>query len=525
VVDPLPASSQRPDPAVTDDHIRTSAGWDSGLDVFFDDKRVWSFSPLHYREQWDGSRLVPWPPPLKPFLDGRCRVRLQEHGGGSILLDQDHYFGAGRSRVRVADANGHPLAVDKWGLLNQPFEAQDASLAGPMLDETAKLIEALRVDVGLSAFLAFGTLLGAVRDGHLIGHDNDVDVAYLSDHHHPVDVIREIFRVARALRERGWRVLTRSGGFVTVLVKQDDGTLRNIDVYACFELDGYLYATDSVRARIPTSAIHPLGTITLEGRPFPAPAQPEQLLAAGYGEGWKVPDPSFRYELAPEVSRRFLGWLGPPDPKHIAHWRQFYGPGGDGSLPTHPSAFAYWVAEREAGPGLVVDVGAGNGRDALWFAEQGRQVIGFDYTNVALARARKRRPEHVAAQFVVLNLYDLRHALLWGARLARRSEPRIIYARMVIDALEDDGRQNFWRLAQMALRGGGRLYLEFRTDEDAAAFHEFGDHWRHYLRPESVIAEIESRGGAIVHEERGHGRAIFRGEDPHVCRLVVTWKQ
>ena len=61
----------------------------------------------------------------------------------------------------------------------------------------------LRDKAGVPAFICYGTLLGAVRNGKLIGHDNDIDIAYVSEHPHPVDVVREGYRVERVLRDDG----------------------------------------------------------------------------------------------------------------------------------------------------------------------------------------------------------------------------------------------------------------------------------------------------------------------------------
>lgn len=92
-------------------------------------------------------------------------------------------------------------------------------------------------------------------------------------------------------------------------------------------------------------------------------------------------------------------------------------------------------------------------------------------------------------------------------------------------ALEDEGRHHLWRLARMALRAGGRLYLEFRTGKDAKAEHAFGEHFRRFLNPDTVVDEIESSGGHIEHREEGHGYAVYKNEDPHVCRLVARWQK
>jgi SAM-dependent methyltransferase len=50
-----------------------------------------------------------------------------------------------------------------------------------------------------------------------------------------------------------------------------------------------------------------------------------------------------------------------------------------------------WVAEELAGaePGRALDLACGEGRNALWLAEQGWQVTAVDFSAVAIARARE----------------------------------------------------------------------------------------------------------------------------------------
>lgn len=132
--------------------------------------------------------------------------------------------------------------------------------------------------------------------------------------------------------------------------------------------------------------------------------------------------------------------------------------------------------------------------------------------------------EGLPARFKTLNLYDARQVLGIGGELAHRDEAPVLYGRFLIHALQDAGRKNLWRIARMALRRGGRFYLEFRTGLDADAEHEFGEHFRRYLEPDAVVAEIEEAGGRVEYCEAGHGFAVYKHEDPHVCRLVATWR-
>jgi SAM-dependent methyltransferase len=274
-----------------------------------------------------------------------------------------------------------------------------------------------------------------------------------------------------------------------------------------------------------TEMVLPLGKVELHGRTITAPADPEALLEILYGPRWRVPDPSFKFEPPRWVWRRLDGWLRNNNGNHD-HWWPFYFGQSQETVPAWPSPFAQWVHDRESQAAAIVDIGAGTGRDALWFARQGHDVLGLDYIPAATERAGKQADaEGLPARFRTLNLYDVRQVLALGADLAHRDEPPVLYGRFLIHALQDAGRHNLWRIASMSLRRGGRFYLEFRTGLDAHAEHEFGEHFRRYLEPEAVIAEIEASGGRIEYHEAGHGLAVYKHEDPHVCRLVATWKR
>lgn len=52
-------------------------------------------------------------------------------------------------------------------------------------------------------------MLGAVRDGDYIGHDNDFDAIYISAHQSPQAVKDEFIEICRYLLDRGYSVEAR----------------------------------------------------------------------------------------------------------------------------------------------------------------------------------------------------------------------------------------------------------------------------------------------------------------------------
>lgn len=508
-------------------------GCDSVVDVLFDGRRIWSFSPADARTSRFGPDRIEWPEVLVPRLHGVATVQLRNHVSGEVVLTEEVVFGDGEGPVRIEDAEGRPVAVTKWGRLNHPFDATDRSAIEGYLDQVEEVLAVLRDECGLPGFLSYGSLLGAVRTGRMIGHDVDVDIGYLSAADHPADVLLESFAVERTLRSHGWEIRRENGGFLALFLPQSDGTMRNLDVFTCFCVDDHVLQVHDTRMPGDRSLVEPLSSVPFEGRRLPAPAEPEKFLETAYGPGWRVPDPAFEFHTPRATARRISGWLGGFRDERD-RWDDFYRRRGD-EVPVDASGFAAWVLPQaeELGAATVFDLGCGNGRDAVHLAEHGFDVVAVDFSEPALRRtrrlARQRRQQSgrsdaVAVTTLRWNLNSLRESLLHGSTLARQPGPGVVYARFLLHALHDHARSQFWVATSMLAAGGGRAYLEFRTPRDRDRHKAFGRHFRRYLDPDRVVAEAEQHGATVLDRVEGRGLAELGQEDAHVCRLALGWE-
>ncbi|RYU14112.1 class I SAM-dependent methyltransferase [Nocardioides iriomotensis] len=485
--------------------LRLAPGWtgrhglrDDAVDVRLDGHRVWSFRPRSDALRTPLGRFVAWPERLVPHLVGRTTLSLVAHADGRVLHEAEVAFTDADRRTHVADAAGHLLTVDKGGRLQRMFDRTDDAVRGHVVDAVTVIVDQLRDEAGLEAFLAFGCLLGAVRDGRMIGHDADADIAYLSRHDHPLDVIRENRRACRVMQDLGHRVVRMSDADFKIWVPLPDGRRCGVDVFAGYHLGGAFHLLPTVRGEVRREDLLPTGTVRLEGREVVAPARPEVLLAATYGESWRTPDPSFRFTQPADLDRHMDGyWRGAR--QGLNRWTEFYDSPRAGEVPTGPSDFARWVHRRlrRAGDttGGVADIGAGTGRDAIWFARRGRPAVALDAAH--RARVLTRRAARRAGQTVDvrrLNLNDAATVLAEGARIAHEGRVRHAYARLLADELEDAARGELLRFSRMVTRRGGRLFLEVRRDGPRLA------------------RAVAAQGGRVVHEEPGPGTRRYVAE-------------
>ena len=108
---------------------------------------------------------------------------------------------AARDGPSFVDNHGIPIFIDKWGLIQRPFDGRrEAGVVDAMVDMARRVLQIMRDDCGIDGWLSFGTLLGAARDGGAIGHDSDIDLNYLSEKQTPAEMAVELWDIGRALR-------------------------------------------------------------------------------------------------------------------------------------------------------------------------------------------------------------------------------------------------------------------------------------------------------------------------------------
>lgn len=468
---------------------------DRALDVLFDDRRIWSFWSVRDTEEAPsgvpGERRVAWPERMVRFLDGPTRLRVRDHVAGTVVHDVETTFGTGAERIAFVNKSGLPIALDKSGRFHPEFSVRSGDQLEPLLDAMHLVIAILEVE-GIDAFPAYGTLLGAVREQDFLGHDSDADLGYVSRHTSPVDVVRESFRLQRALAHRGMATFRYSGGAFRIDVEESDGSVRGLDLFGgFFDGDGTLYLMGEVGVEFREDWIFPLSTVTLAGHEFPAPAVPERLLEAMYGPHWRVPDPAFKFETSAEVKQRLDNWF-----RGLSPYRRDWQTNRDhrkGDVNAPASQLALRLAAGTAPGTHVLDVGAGRGSDALHLARQGFRTTAYDYVPLTLKKAaRVAGREGASLDVRMISLTQLRSVLGEGARVARQDGPRAMLARHVMDATTERGREGLLRFAAMTLRGGGRLHAEFATGEGEAGEGLYP------VSLDGVLASIGRFGGTVV---------------------------
>jgi cyclopropane fatty-acyl-phospholipid synthase-like methyltransferase len=114
------------------------------------------------------------------------------------------------------------------------------------------------------------------------------------------------------------------------------------------------------------------------------------------------------------------------------------------------------IADRVTSP--ILDTGCGTGENALFFAARGHRVVGIDFVDEAIRRARRKATERgLTVEFLVKDATALAD---WGERFISVIDCGLFHV-----FSDDDRRRYVGGLAQV-VEPGGRLFLMCFSDEE-----------------------------------------------------------
>lgn len=157
----------------------------------------------------------------------------------------------------------------------------------------------------------------------------------------------------------------------------------------------------------------------------------------------------------------------------------------------------YAIAGRE--PGVAIDLGMGEGRNAVFLASKGWRVTGVDFSEVAVRQAKARADAaHVSIRAIV---EDLDHFSLGHAKWD-------LITLFYMHAWFHESRQNVPRLLTEALKPGGLLVIEGYAGDK-------GD-----FQANELLSDFE--GLKILHYEDAIDEADwYPGEKSRVVRFIA----
>jgi len=162
-------------------------------------------------------------------------------------------------------------------------EAEKIVLAKEMRD----IVDYFQKELEIIVYPVYGTLLGMVREDDFIGHDTDIDMAYMSKCHTEKAVLNEFNMICNFLKEKGllyYRIKTASH----IHACSPNLHLR-IDLWISWiDENGKYYLTWIFDGEFNSSIVYPFKNMNFKGYNFPTMNKELTFLDYYYGD-WKTP--------------------------------------------------------------------------------------------------------------------------------------------------------------------------------------------------------------------------------------------
>lgn len=165
-------------------------------------------------------------------------------------------------------------------------------------------------ELGIKYFVAWGTLLGIVREQRLIKHDVDIDLGILDN---VADVSARIRSEMEAKSFRKVRTF-----FYNDKIVAETYELNNVHVgffyyeqegnsdYFCYSFWDRVENSDEYHAYKHEQKINGFQKIIFNGQEICIPQEPEDLLSQLYGADWRIPNKNWEMSMSPTYKRAEL---------------------------------------------------------------------------------------------------------------------------------------------------------------------------------------------------------------------------
>lgn len=200
------------------------------------------------------------------------------------------------------------------------------------------------------------------------------------------------------------------------------------------------------------------------------------------------------------------------------YWNEFY---KNKKVHMEPTPFAKDMLAHMTSEGSIIEIGCGNGRDSVFFAENGLNVIAIDAAKYAI--------ESLKNEYSSDNILFVCDDFVKSKTLFQRQYD-YCYSRFTIHAINYKQEMALIQNVRQALKSGGKFFIEVRGIHDTLYGkgkkvgrneYIYNDHYRRFIVCEELKEDLEKNGFIIKYAEEKEGFAPYKNEDPKVIRVIA----
>lgn len=199
------------------------------------------------------------------------------------------------------------------------------------------------------------------------------------------------------------------------------------------------------------------------------------------------------------------------------YWKKYYTDNSNTKEIQHASTFAQFCQNKflKDKSYAILELGSGNGRDAIFFAQNGHQVIAIDQIHAIQEEIDKIKfleEDFIQMDYSIHNNVD------------------IIYSRFTLHAIKLPEENMVIDKVFKALPSKGYFMLEVRSDKDPLCGQgkAVGDngfittHYRRFINSNTFIQKMLQKGFILEYFTEEDNLSVFHNDNPYLIRAIFT---
>jgi len=203
----------------------------------------------------------------------------------------------------------------------------------------------------------------------------------------------------------------------------------------------------------------------------------------------------------------------------LAYWNDYYNKNPPIS---YPSNFAKSILTYLQHGNHLVDLGCGNGRDSLFFLENGINVFGVDSCQIAIDSLKSITGSRKNIEFLCDDFIN--NSYIYNRKYD------YFYSRFTIHSITEDEENILLSNVFNSLNHGGLFFIEVRGIHDeiygkgepaGRNAYIYNEHFRRFIVNDELINALVNKGFEVIYNEESRGFAKYVNEDPLIIRIIA----
>ena len=207
------------------------------------------------------------------------------------------------------------------------------------------------------------------------------------------------------------------------------------------------------------------------------------------------------------------------------YWEKYYLEHGQDNDIKHHSSFAEFCYERffYAKAKRIVELGSGNGRDAIYFAHHGNKVVAIDQSTTAIDIERENIHNEINS-----NLIPIAEDFV-NYDFGLHGSIDVFYSRFTLHSINKKDEDIIIPRVYNHLKKGGLFCIEVRTTKDplCGIGENCGnntyrtDHYRRFIDSQEFLKSILSFGFNLLFFTEENNLSVYNNDNPVLMRIIL----